>query len=63
MNQEEFNKLPGLLTRKLFMNITGLRKEHLRELVLQKKIRYLSLGHGKGKYYKGDAARFGGFKL
>lgn len=63
MNQSDFDKLPGLLTRKLFCQITGLNKNDLGELVKSGKIaKFTAHKNGYGRYYKADAARFLGVK-
>lgn len=74
MTQAEFDGLPGLLTRSQFLSATGLGKDALRELVLARKIdvygprttrgpRLKAKRKPKCKYYKREAARFGGFRL
>lgn len=65
MTQQEFDGLPGLMTRKQFMQVTGLNKENLRELCTDKNKlkRYHPKKGGYAKYYKRDAARIGGFLL
>jgi DNA-binding transcriptional MerR regulator len=64
MTQNEFDALPGLLTRAQFMAITGLSKDKLRVEVQAKLIgTHKSKPNGYAKYYKRDAARLGGFEL
>lgn len=75
MTQREFDGLPGLLTRKVFLAATGLHGRDLRRMrrtgelkVFTRKWR--TVGEWKGRkrqpaplYYKSEAARITGFKL
>lgn len=71
MTQEQFDALPGLLTRRQFMIVTGLSELKLRAEVEAGLVRrwrpsrptrtYYKKSYAR--YYKTDAAHIGGFKL
>lgn len=76
MTQQAFNELPGLLTRKLFQQITGLSDDDLDQMRRDKELdvfyahpngcrrrKKKKTKTGYAKYYKRDAARIAGFKL
>ena len=78
MTQAEFNKLPGLLLRKQFQDVTGLRDEDLDAMTITcnqlseketKRLRAAGLipvlrpNGGHGKYYKLDAARMANLQM
>lgn len=61
MNQEEFSKLPLLLSPAVFKEVTGLTDRDLRE---DKTIEsYVRPGGKYRKFYKRQAARIGNFKM
>ena len=65
MTQKEFDELPGLLTRKQFMAVTGLQSRQVDELRKSREIgvwRPFKRG-AYGKYYKADAGRMAGYQL
>ena len=43
MTQAEFDKLPGLMTAKVFMQVTGLTKGKLREMRQAKSLYYVRM--------------------
>lgn len=62
MTQEQFTKLPALLTRQQFLVVTGLSLRKLREYSeagLVKRFREKTDKYSR--YYKRDAARISGF--
>lgn len=61
MTQKEFDGLPGLLSRKEFLRVTGLNRYNLRELVLSGEVKVVRMPV-KGKYRKLDAARLMGLR-
>jgi hypothetical protein len=62
--QAEFNKLPGLVTRAVFMDWTGLSKNELGEEVHAGRIAvYKAKKNGNAKYYKHEIARLTNFKM
>lgn len=61
INQAEFDQLPALLRRKQFLQLTGLNKNDLRELVKQGVIG-VSVVRVYARYYKSDAAKYLKFK-
>jgi len=64
MTQTEFDKLPGLLTLKVFRSITGLSKEKLRAMRIGNMVASVRAPEGRNYMYrKCDAARLTGFKL
>ncbi|MBK8001716.1 MAG: hypothetical protein IPK15_24185 [Verrucomicrobia bacterium] len=71
MTQEQFDKLPGLLTRAQFMVVTGLTELKLRAEVeaglvtrwKPSKPTRASYKKAYHRYYKHEAAKIGGFKM
>jgi hypothetical protein len=65
MNQEQFDRLPGLLSRSQFCGATGITVDVLRKMKDAKLVRAYKpyAGARKAKYYKADAARIAGFKF
>jgi len=62
--QEEFARLPGMVSRSEFMDWTGYSDNELSEEVKSGRIRvYLPEGKTKARYYKSEIARLGGWKL
>lgn len=62
--QDNFNKLPGLLSRAEFKHWTGLSDEGLDASVKSGEIQSRKNGdRGYKKYFKWQAAEVGGFKL
>ena len=64
MTQPEFNALPGLLSRKLFLQLTGLTWRDLdgpEGLRATGKVRVYIKRNGTCRYYKADAAPYLGF--
>lgn len=69
MTQEQFDKLPGLLSLQQFVTVTGLPQRKVRDMLDAKVIGSHRPPPPRGrkksylKYYKHDAARIGGFHL
>jgi hypothetical protein len=62
--QEDFDKLPGLVSRSTFLYWTGLSDEELSGEVKAKRIAiYKPRENGKALYFKYEAARLTKFKL
>ena len=71
MTQEQFDALPGLLTRRQFMTVTGLTEPKLRVEVEAGLVRrwrpsrptrkYYTKAYAR--YYKADAATLTGFRM
>lgn len=60
--QAEFNKLPGLVSRSVFMDWTGLAHNELCDEVRAGRIETYRT-NGYARYYKREIARLTGFKL
>jgi hypothetical protein len=65
MPREDFEKLPPIISRKVFLFATGLNECDFYILVSEGRIRRLPVGRSKtrGRYFKADAAmliNFGG---
>lgn len=75
MTQQEFNALPGRLTRKLFLQVTGISEDDLDQMRQSKELDLFyphpngsrrgqkKFKKGYAKYSKADAARIAGYKL
>lgn len=64
MTQEEFDQLPGLMSRKLFLRATGLCLHTLYDMIDSNEIKVRKIkGMRYAKYYKSEAARLAGFQL
>ena len=75
MTQEEFNKLPGRIPKKLFAQITGLSYDDIDAMRRSGELNVFyvhpngsrrgkrKFKKGYAKYCKADAAKIGGFKL
>lgn len=64
LTQEEFERLPGLVPRAVFLAWTGLSAPELYDEVKVGRIKVYQPGEGKyRKYYKVEIARIAGFKL
>ena len=69
MTQDQFNRLPGLLTLAQFITVSGMTRHKVREAVDAGVIGSHRGPPDRGrkksyrKYYKHDAARIGGFHL
>lgn len=69
MTQEQFDKLPGLLSLQQFVTVTGLSRHKIQEMGAAKVLASHRCppvaGRKKSyrKYYKHDAARIGGFHM
>ncbi len=62
MTREQFDALPPLIHRKVFLRATGLNHNQLPILVKDGTVRRLVIGAGRcGMYYKEDAARLCGY--
>jgi len=65
MTQDNFDKLPGLLSRSQFCGATGLTVGVLRKMKEANMLRTYKPYRGarKSKYYKSDAAKIAGFRF
>jgi hypothetical protein len=69
MTQEQFDKLPGLLSLQQFVSVTGLTRHKIAEMIIAGVLDWhrgpVAPGRAKSyrKYYKRDAARLGGFAM
>jgi hypothetical protein len=62
MTRDQFDTLPPLIHRKVFLDATGLNKNTFHLLVNEGTIRKLPIGSRKSHmYYKEDAARLCGY--
>lgn len=63
ISREDFDKLPPIISRKVFLLATGLDHKAFRQMALDGDIARLPVGKSKtkGNYYKADAARIAGY--
>jgi len=63
MSREDFDRLPPIISRKVFMFATGLDEDAFYIFVEQGKIRRLPVGRTgtRNSYYKSDAATLAGY--
>ena len=61
--QVQFNKLPGLVSRSVFRDWTGLSSDDLSEEVKMRRIAVYQREGGYARYYKHEIARLTGFKM
>lgn len=62
--QEQFNKLPAMVSRQEFMDWTGYSYNDLHDEVTAGRIRvYRPDGKTKARYYKHEIARLGNWKM
>lgn len=63
LSREDFDRLPPLITRKVFMSCTGLNERNFYIMVELGRIRKLSVGRtGRyHQYYKADAGVIAGY--
>jgi hypothetical protein len=64
MTREEAEKLPALIDRAVFMEITGLSAVGMGLLREEGRIRWFAVGRKKrrGKYFRADAFRLAGWE-
>ncbi len=60
--QAEFNKLPGLVSRSVFRDWTGLSSDELSDEVKARRI-VVHQTDGYARYFKHEIARLTGFKM
>lgn len=62
--QANFNKLPALVARQVFLDWSGLSSKELTKEVEEKRVTaYQPKGHKRAKYYKHELAALTRFKL
>lgn len=63
MTQTEFDKLPGLISRKKFREVTGLTDRKFRDALAARLFGFFQPPTGYRLYYKRDAAKIGGWTM